>query len=99
MPYTAYVIEYDEVVHIIKNAKQPTLAQLQNYVRGYIETVPYFTKAFGLVRGRAYCNEEGCILQLYYNKSASEMWKACYSNAGALFGPVVITFKDKEPKS
>lgn len=79
-----------ETVH----ATTPKLAWLQEQVGGYIETVPYFTKAFGRTRGTAYANEDGWAKQLRFNDAATRLWLIQYPFAMSLLGPVVITFRE-----
>lgn len=79
-----------ETVH----ATTPKLAWLQEQVGGYIETVPYFTKAFGRTRGTAYANEDGWAKQLRFNYEATRLWQSQCLTTTHLLGPVVITFRE-----
>ena len=75
--------------------KQPELAWLQEQVGGWIETVPYFTKFRDGKRGTAYANEEGIIKGMPFNRVATEVYGHCIEFAQNLYGPVVITFREK----
>ena len=85
---------YGEVVQTV-HPKQPDLAWLQEQVDGWIETVPYFTKFQGRTRGTAYANEEGIIKGMPFNRTATEAYGRCFEFAQNLYGPVVITFREK----
>ena len=78
MAYRIYILKSDGTRMVTEQPKAPELEQLQAAVGGYIETIPYFTKFEGLKRGRAYCNEEGLVKGLPFNRDATKAWReAC----------------------
>ena len=66
-----------------------TLEQLQKAVRGYIETVCYFSKYDGK-KARVYANEEGIIRDLPINRWASEEWNRQNPYSTFLHGNIAI---------
>lgn len=77
-----------------------TLDELQQNVKGYIETVPDFD-TFDGKKAVAFCNEEGKVNGLQINAAATALWKEQvkakgYDLADALCGDVVILTGDAE---
>lgn len=86
----------------------PKLAFLQSAVGGYIETVPFW-ETYGDEPCLAFCNEEGKLLGLPYNDSATRAWHAAFIRTldhpmtfsefiqrDQLAGPVVVITGDAE---
>lgn len=73
----------------------PTLKDLQSYVGGYIEIVPYFHDYQGN-RVVVFCNEDGKLDGLLYNQAATEAWHQNPKVAGCdvLVGDVAVCFGD-----
>lgn len=71
------------------------LADMQSAVGGYIEIIPMFER----FRGEtcvAFCNEEGKMYSLDYNRKATEHWRAVHSSRDFLVGPVAIVIGNDE---
>ena len=68
-----------------KNGKKFTLEELQGFVGGYIEMIPY-------TRPVAYCNEEGRLKKLPFNTVASIQFDQI------LCGDVIQTMRPLERK-
>lgn len=79
--------------------KQPDYKQLQKYVDGSIQIVPYFSKltvdGIDYKRGTAFCNENGHMERRQFNERASAFWrKACPKGEPSrmeIVGSVVFT--------
>jgi len=82
MPYKYITIAPDGKLSCETHKKPPDWKEIQKYVEGPFQMVPYFsTLEFDGTkynRGTAYCNEEGWIKGLVFNPLASACWlKAC----------------------
>lgn len=83
--------------------KPPSYEQQKAAVGGYIQTIPFFTKAdvlgLHLSRGTAYANEEGRLHGLPINRRAMDMWrKSCPKGSPdrmVLCGDVIFYAKQK----
>lgn len=77
--YLIFLIPPHGSIDVKQQPKQPTLHEMQGWVGGSIQEVPYFTKLTvdGILyrRGQAYANEEGFIKGLEPNPRAHEFWK------------------------
>jgi hypothetical protein len=73
--YRIVILKPDGKHEVTEQKKAPEYEQLRKAVGGLIETVPYFTKYDGLSRGRAYCNEEGRLRGLPFNRDATKAWR------------------------
>jgi hypothetical protein len=95
--YNVFIIRANGTVEHSTQPKAPKLAQLQEAVGGWIETVPYFHKlqynGQWYRRGRAYANEEGLLHGLPINQTASHMWKESFKHAYGLVGDVIFYAK------
>lgn len=99
--YTVYIFKANGVVVSGTQPKQPTLAQLQQAVGGYIETVPYFNAYANLKRGTCYADEDGILKNKPVNTKATELWRQNAERYGLtlrqnLCGDVVFYAKFKE---
>lgn len=102
--YNVWIMHPDgRVVHTTQ-PKAPDLKQLQEAVGGYIETIPHWSKiqSGGVwhTRGKGYCNEDGIMKGLRYNKHATTQWRAAVPSGDpqrmTLLGTVVFYAKAKE---
>jgi len=100
-PYTLTTIHTDGTIIHLYLDRAPTLQQYQDEVGGYIQEVPHLTTFRGK-RCVAYCNEEGLILNLKFNPTASDLWLRTMQGKTKgvltpshfyLHGPVVIHTK------
>lgn len=89
----------DKLVETLKRDKQPTLDELQKWVGGYIEAVPYWEAHLGKP-AVVYCNEEGKLDGLPLNQRATGLWWSVLGQPvdDVLVGDVVIVvdLPDKE---
>lgn len=78
-------------------SEPPPLDLLQQGVGGYIEKVPMFDR-FDNKRCIVFCNEEGKLHNLPYNREASRRWHALNNHriSDVLVGNVVILTGDAE---
>jgi uncharacterized protein DUF3846 len=96
-----YVIQPGNDLDVVKTPldKVPDLDMLKKAVGGWIETVPYFNKLHG-EDCVAFCNEEGKLDHLPFNKHATELWYGQLvgraSPLDVLVGPVAIIQGDDE---
>jgi hypothetical protein len=78
----------------------PSIDEMQKAVGGYIETVPYFTTIYSGGQPHAcvaFCNEEGKIIGLDHNPSATTLWHELVPHMrgqDVLSGPVIIVWGD-----
>ena len=92
-----YVIKASGEISETMLTEAPKLESLQKAVGGYIEVVPFFVHFQGL-DCIALCNEEGKLIGLPINGSATEAWR---NQCGGwindvLVGSVVIICGDAE---
>ncbi len=66
-----------------------TLDEISKEVGGHIELVPGFTQFEG-EPCQAYCNEEGKLMGLRYNTSATKAWVTQFDTPDFLVGNIVI---------
>jgi hypothetical protein len=86
------------------HTKPPQWKEIQKYVDGSFQLVPYFSTleydGRKLNRGTAYCNEEGWVKNMPFNPLASACWlKACPKGDPErmqIAGPLLFVAKDKE---
>lgn len=100
------VLEFKTDGRIIKTIqpKKPDYEQQKKAVGGFIETIPYFTKAMHegqlYSRGTAFANEEGQLLGLPPNRNAMALWRfSCPDgefNRMSLAGDVIFYAKVKD---
>ena len=78
-----------EVIEITpENGKKFTLREAQTYVNGYAELVRLKH------REQLICNEEAILLNMPYNKKATEVLAESYGpNCQALFGDIIHCLK------
>lgn len=95
MPYAVIIWRWNGVTEQNIQPKKPTLEQLQKAVGGYIETVPYLTKAWPYKRGRAFANENGVMEGLPHNNAASLVWRMNCEHSTGLCGNVIYYAKVK----
>lgn len=96
--YVVVVMHPDGGIDSWTQAKKPDLKSLQHLVRGYVETVPHFTRYGAHRHATAYCNEEGKLHGLPFNEKATKAWLDClgsgpFSYEPRLHGDVVIYAK------
>lgn len=79
MPYVVLEIKADGRIVKTIQTKKPDYEQQKKAVGGFIETIPYFTKAIHQAvlyqRGTAYANEEGQLKGLPINRNAMALWR------------------------
>lgn len=113
MEGTAIVYHADGTVNLHGPLReQPNLKWLKEQVNGYIQLIPLFQKIkIGGIEHEciAYCNEEGKLNLLPFNRTATELWDASIKaiNRGTLrdnegkyhdvlVGSIVVVFGDEE---
>lgn len=104
MPYAVIIIRANGEVEFSTQPKAPELAQSQEAVGGYIETISYFTKLthqnVQYKRGTAYANEDGISKRLPLNRNATGAWRASCPAGDTtmmkLLGDVIFYAKIKE---
>lgn len=76
--------------------KVPSLQDLQRWVGGYIERIPYWDTYFG-ERCIVFANEEGKMRNLPLNVRATKMWQITIAPRPVypLVGPIAIITGDK----
>ena len=78
MPYKFITVAPDGQIACETHKKLPEWREIQKYVGGPFQIVPYFSSmeldGTKYNRGTAYCNEEGWIKGLQHNLLASAMW-------------------------
>jgi len=68
----------------------PSLEELQSIVEGYIEVIPRFNSFFGR-ECIAYCNEDGKMRNLEFNKLATNIWWLMGGGMGShLVGTIAV---------
>ena len=82
MPYKYIVIKPSGDVLCETHKKRPEWREIQKYVEGPFQVLPYFTsltyQGVKYSRGTAYCNENGWVVGLKPNSLATACWKiAC----------------------
>lgn len=79
MPYCVLEIKADGRIVKSVQPKAPTYDQQRKAVGGYIQTIPYFTKALHegvrYNRGTAYADEEGMLKGKPLNHNAMMLWR------------------------
>ena len=83
--------------------KAPDWKEIQKYVEGPFQIVPYFSKYEMLDtmynRGTAYVNENGRITDMAHNPTATQGWmKACPKgdpDRMKIYGPLLFVAKEK----
>jgi hypothetical protein len=103
MSYKYIVIKPDGEIVCESHEKTPDWKEIQRYVEGSFQLVPYFSsmvfdgKKYN--RGTAYCNEEGWIKGMAPNPLATACWmKACPKgdpNRMHIAGPLLFVVKEK----
>jgi hypothetical protein len=103
MPYKYIVIEPDGKLSCETHKKLPDWKEIQKYVGGSFQLVPYFSSlqydGTKYNRGTAYCNENGYVENLPLNPIASACWlKACPKgdpNRMLILGNLLFVVKEK----
>lgn len=106
MTHTLYTIMPSGTINtsMWSGGKSPSLDILQHLVGGYIQIVPGFSSFEVLGEKRrcvVYCDEDGIQKQLRPNPTATKLWVKASPLAARdpdfymLFGPVVVTVKDR----
>lgn len=79
MPYVVLEIKANGQIVKTIQPKKPDYEQQRKAVDGYIQNIPYFTKAVHEAvlykRGIAYANEEGRMRGLPINRNAMALWR------------------------
>jgi hypothetical protein len=102
--YRYVIIKTDGTTTSELHKKAPDWKEIQKYVEGLLQIIPYFSSleydGRKLSRGTAYANEEGYILGMAHNETATKAWmKACPKGDPErmqLAGPVLFVAKEKE---
>ena len=103
MPYKYITIAPDGKLTCETHKKLPDWKEIQKYVGGSFQLVPYFSSleydGTKYNRGTAYCNEEGWVRGLQPNYLASACWmKACPKgdpNRMKIAGTLLFVVKEK----
>jgi hypothetical protein len=103
MPYKYIIIQPDGTLSCETHKKAPDWKEIQKYVGGTFQLVPYFSSmeydGTKYNRGTAYCNENGYTEGLLPNLLASACWlKACPKgdpNRMHVVGPLLFVAKEK----
>jgi hypothetical protein len=103
MPYKYIVIKPDGALSCETHAKPPQWREIQKYVGGPFQLVPYFSSlefdGTKYNRGTAYCNEEGWIKRMAPNPLATACWiKACPKGDPErmqIAGPLLFVVKER----
>ena len=97
--YVAIVVPPHGQVEVNYHDKQLKLEELQKYVGGTVQEMPFFTKividGVEYRRGIAYCDEDGFQKRLELNERAHSFWrKACPKGNPermTVVGPILFT--------
>lgn len=103
MPYKFIIISPDGKIVCETHKKLPDWRELQKYVGGLFQIIPYFSSmeldGTKYNRGTAYCNEEGWLKDMDFNPLATAMWmKACPKGDPErmhIAGPLLFIVKEK----
>jgi hypothetical protein len=101
--YIYVTIQPDGKIESAYHEKKPHWKEIQQYVEGPFQLVPYFSSMVldgrKLNRGIAYCNEEGWVKGMAPNYLASACWmKACPKgdpNRMQIAGPLLFVAREK----
>jgi hypothetical protein len=101
--YKYITIQPDGTLACETHKKRPEWKEIQKYVGGTFQLVPYFSSmvydGVKYHRGTAYCNEEGWLTGLRPNPLATACWiKACPKgdpDRMQIAGPLLFVVKDK----
>lgn len=83
------VIAPDETIKVTHYDDAIPIEHIHEAVGGYIELIPHFTKYDGKPCF-AFCNEEGKLENLEYNRLASEHWWRQNNTEDYLVGSIAI---------
>ena len=105
--YRYVIIKSDGTLATELHKKAPDYREIQKYVEGSFQIIPYFSSlefvGRKLNRGTAYANENGYTEGKPFNPIASACWlKACPKGDPKrmiLLGTVLFVAKEKEPVS